>query len=264
MKQLFKIEWLKLRKLNAFYIILGIFLVLLPTWMFALNFWFSALNRGLHIFPDSKEFWSFPSVWRFVTYSASWFTFLFSIVIIILTTQEFENKTLRQHVIDGLSKSQVIFGKLIVIFMLTFVMAATVFITSLAFGASQGEVHLYEKIHYFFQYIVQSFCYLGLAFIIAMLIKKPALSILLYLGIQFVEFVIGLFLPDYVYAYFPMNCIAKLTPLPILEQFVVKKAEANNQQVEFLSENWQNVMVAVITLVILYSFAYYRLKKKDL
>ena|SRR6218665_3758777 len=264
MIQLLKIEWLKLRKLNAFFIILCVFLVLLPSWMFAMNQWFSLLNIDMHIFPDSKQLWSFPTVWRFVTYSASWFTFLFSIVVIILTTQEFENKTLRQHVIDGLSKGQVIFGKLLVILILTFVMASIVFITVLGFGASQGEVHLYEKIHYFVQYIVQTFCYLGLAFIVAMLIKKPALSILIYLGIQFAEFVIGLFLPKEIYAYFPMNSIAKLTPLPLFEQISRKGAEMADQKVGFMSENWQHVLVACITLIALYGFAYYRLKKKDL
>lgn len=264
MAQLFKIEWLKLRKLNAFFIILAIFIVIIPSWMYAMNLWFSALNTQMKIFPDSKVLWSFPTVWRFVTYSASWFTFLFSIVIIIITTQEFENKTLRQHIIDGLTKGQVIFGKLLVIIILTFIMAVIVFLTALCFGASQGEIHLYEKIHYFSQYIVQTFCYLGLAFIIAMLVKKPALSILIYLGVQFTEFVIGIFLPKEIYAYFPMNCIAKLTPLPLFEQINRKASAANNQKAEFMSENWQNVMVAGITLVVLYSFAYYRLKKKDL
>lgn len=264
MVQLLKIEWLKLRKLNAFFIILCFFIVLLPTWMFALNFMFSQWNKVLHIFPDSKDFWSFPTVWRFVTYSASWFTFLFSIVIIIITTQEFENKTLRQHVIDGLSKRQVIVSKLLVIVILTTIMAAIVFITTLSFGASQGEVNLYEKIHYFVQYIVQSFCYLGLAFVIAMLIKKPALSILIYLGIQFVEFMVGNFLPEKVYEFFPMNCISKLTPNPIIEGLTQRTAEKNHMDTPFMSENWQNVLVAGITLVVLYSFAYYRLKKKDL
>lgn len=265
MKQLLSIEWLKLRKLTAFHIITLIFIVIVPLWMFAMNLWFQALssNKELHFFPSTKELWSFPTVWRFVTYSASWFIFLFSIVIIILTTQEFSNKTLRQHVIDGLSKTQVIMSKLLIIVLMTVFATLIVFLTGLFFGMSQNEIDLYTKIHYLFQFMLQAFCYFGFAFVLAMLIKKPALTILVYLGAQFSEFVAGIFLPDNIYSYFPLNSIAKLTPMPFFEQFIKATDEAN-KRTSYISENWQNVIIAVLTMIILYSFAYYRLKKKDL
>ncbi len=263
MKQLLSIEWLKLRKLTAFHLITVIYIIILPSWMFAMNLWFGALNKQLHFFPSTKELWSFPTVWRFVTYSGSWFTFLFSIVIIILTTQEFSNKTLRQHVIDGLSKTQVIGSKLLVILLMTIFVTLIVFLTGLFFGMSQNEIDLYTKIHYLFQFMLQAFCYFGFAFVLAMLIKKPALTILVYLGAQFAEFVAGIFLPDYIYSYFPLNSIAKLTPLPLFEQ-LTQATDKLNKQNSYIPENWQSVIVAVLTMIALYSFAYYRLKKKDL
>lgn len=264
MKQLLSIEWIKLKKLSALHIITLIYIVMVPAWMFAMNLWFGQLNKAIPLFPNTKTLWSFPTVWRFVTYSASWFTFLYCIVVVIITTNEFTNRTMRQHIIDGLTKGKVIAAKFLVLLFLAVFVTLVVFLTGFFFGASQSEsIDLYSNIHYVFLFFLQTLCYFGLAFFISILIKRPALSILIYMGIQFIEFIIGFFLPQWIYAYMPMNNIAKLTPLPFFDG-LVKKMEEDKGESLIILETWQIMAVAGIAMLIFYLLAYSRLRRKDL
>lgn len=264
MKQLLAIEWLKIRKLKATYIILLAFVVLLPVWMIAMNYWFGMMNRELHyqFFPSTKELWTFPTVWKFITWSASWFNYILGILIIILTTQEFSNRTLRQHVIDGLSRREVIFSKFLVVLKLAGFATLYVFLTGLVFGLWQSdEIDLYTNLHFVFLFFIQTVCYFGFVFVVSLLIKRAAISILIFYGYLFVEMIAGLFLPGNVYAFMPANVMAKLTPMPFLE--IITKASADKGRILIL-DTWQIALVGIGYMLLFYLFAYIRLRRRDL
>lgn len=264
MKQLLSIEWLKIRKLKATYIILAAFIVLLPVWMIAMNFWFGKVNENISfpLFPSTKELWTFPTVWKFVTWSASWFNYVLGILIIILVTQEFSNRTLRQHVIDGLSRRQVIFSKFLVVILLSGFATLYVFLTGLVFGISQSEeIDLYTNIHHVFLFFIQTVCYFGFVLVVALLIKRAAISILLFYGYLFVEMIVGLFIPANLYAFLPANIMAMLTPMPFLE--ILTKPRVENGELILLA-TWQIAAVGIVYLLFFYWFAYFRLRRRDL
>ncbi len=264
MKQLLAIEWLKIRKLKATYIILSAFVVLLPVWMIAMNYWFGMMNENIAfpLFPSTKELWTFPTVWKFVTWSASWFNYILGILIIILTTQEFSNRTLRQHIIDGLSRRQVIFSKFLVVLKLAGFATLYVFLIGLIFGLSQSDhIDLYTNIHYVFLFFIQTICYFGFVFVVSLLIKRAALSILIFYGYLFLEMISGLFLPVKVYAFMPANIMAKLTPMPFLE--VLTKPRVENGEMVLLA-TWQIAAVGIGYMILFYLFAYLRLRRRDL
>lgn len=264
MKQLLSIEWIKIKKLKAAWIIIFAYMLLVPVWMYAWNNIFGQLNSSLPapIFPSTKTLWSFPTVWKFVTYAASYFNLLLSVLIVILTANEFSNRTLRQHIIDGLSKQKVITSKFLVIIGLAVFVTLYCFMISLIFGLTQGEtIDFWENIEYLGLFFIQSLCYFGFAFLLGILIKKSALSIILFYGYIFVEAIVGLFLPATIYAWFPANNFSKLTPLPFFETL-------SNQRVDLgelvIWPMYQNVIVSLIFLTLIYATAYLRLKRKDL
>lgn len=262
MKQLLSIEWIKVKKLKAAWIIILAYMVLLPVWMYAWNNIFGELNKGIPIFPSTKTLWSFPTVWKFVTYAASYFNLLLSVLIVILTANEFSNRTLRQHIIDGLSKQKVIAAKFLVVVGLAVFVTIYCFIISVTFGITQSEtIDLWSNIHYLGLFFVQSLCYFGFAFLLGILIQKSALSIILFYGYIFVEAIVGLFLPSNVYAWFPANNFSKLTPLPFFETLSMQRVENGELTVWPM---YQNVIVSLVYLVLIYTIAYLRLKRKDL
>ncbi|MGV3612841.1 MAG: ABC transporter permease [Fluviicola sp.] len=258
MKKLFQIEWIKIKKLNSVKIILAIYMVMIPLWMLVMNLWFTKLNEAIPLFPDSKELWSFPSVWRFVTYSSSYFNqLLMAVIIVILTSNEFASKTLRQHIIDGMTKRQIIYSKFLVVLFFSIISTCYVFLIGTIFGMSQGGgLDLYHNIHYIGLYFVQTLCYFGLAFLVSILLQKPALSIILFYGIIFFETIIGFFIPNWIYAFFPLNNFAKLTPLPHFDKIF----GGMSWSLQF----WQVVLIALFYMFLLYAIALFRLNRRDL
>ncbi len=264
MKQLLSIEWIKVKKLRAFTWIILLYMILLPLWMWVMNLWFGNINRQIEIMPDTKTLWSFPTVWRFVTYSGSYFNLFLSVIIVVLTTNEFTNRTMRQHVIDGLTKQQVIFSKFLVILGLSLFVTFYVFLVGLVFGLTQSaNVDLYSNIHYVGLFFVQSLCYFSFAFLLSILIKRSALSLIIFYGAIILELIISFFIPQIVYAFFPFKNFAKLTPIPFLEQLIVgMEQDAGEKFIQF--ETWQVVSISLFFMLLFYSISYWKLKSRDM
>ena len=262
MKQLLSIEWIKIKKFRTSTILILAYMALVPAWMFAWNYFFGNINKAIPIFPDTKTLWSFPTVWKFVTYAASYFNLMLSVLVVILTANEFSSRTMRQHVIDGLSKQKVIAAKFLVVVGLAIFVSVYCYIIAVIFGISQSDSFgLWTNSHYTALFFIQSLCYFGLAFLIAILIRKSALSLIIFYGYIFVEAMIGFFLPPSVYLFFPANAFSKLTPMPFFEILSVKRIEAG----ELINiPTYQNLIICGVYLVFIYVISYWRLKKKDL
>lgn len=265
MKKLIQIEWIKIKKLTSVKVILLVYMALIPLWMLGMNAFFEDVNTKLKLFPTSETMYSFPNIWGFITYSASYFNLLLAVVVIILTTNEFSNRTLRQHVIDGLTKRQVIFSKFMVVVFLSMVATAYVFLIGTIFGLSQGKgIDLYTNVHFMGLFFVQTLCYFALAFFLSVLIMRPALTIVLFYGIIFMETITGLFLPASVYAFLPMNNISKLTPLPFFKEIFVTNPDADHRREFYILDLWQVALLSLFYMMILYFISLVRLNRKDL
>lgn len=263
MKQLLSIEWLKLKKLKSIKVIILIYLAIVPIWMYAISSWFELIGKDLPI-PDTSVMWEFPTVWRFVTYSASFFNLLFCITIIILVANEFSYRTMRQNIIDGMDKRNVILSKFLVIVGLSTLAFLFASFVSLFFGMIQGKnIDLYSNTHYLFLYFFQTLCYFGFAFLITILIKRTAISIIVFIGYIFIEAIAGLFLPKQIYAFMPMNNFAKLTPNPFLDSFLKIELEHSNEKL-FLLESWQIITLSAVFMVMCYVISYTILRRRDL
>src|SRR5688572_6830858 len=102
MKQLLAIEWLKIKRYRTFWILTGFFLVLLPLLNYQILHGMVKIGGGgINLLSQS---YSFPAVWGNVGFWGSIFILFLSILIIILTTNEFNFRTHRQNVIDGLKR----------------------------------------------------------------------------------------------------------------------------------------------------------------
>lgn len=105
---LFRNEWFKARKRLAFWLTLGFFSFV------------TAMNHGSEFFDardDPETTYALPEAWSNV-FSADTSTFLLifaCIGLILLASSEFTWRTARQNVIDGLSKTQWYWGKIMLL-----------------------------------------------------------------------------------------------------------------------------------------------------
>src|SRR5690349_21236215 len=106
MLHLLKIEWLKIKNYRAFWVFSIFYLVSI----FLINYiaW-SVYQRAISEQPLSEAIlgqpYAFPTVWRTVGWMSSWLLYFPGMIVIMLMVNEFNFKTHRQNIIDGLSRS---------------------------------------------------------------------------------------------------------------------------------------------------------------
>ena len=260
MIHLLKIEYSKLRYYRTFWVMLFIYALMVPLALMGIaSFELPPIFRG-------TDNLTFPTVWNFVTYVASIFNMLLGILVVLLVTNDFNFRTFKQNIIDGLSKQQVILSKFIMILVLAFTVAAYTSILALVFGYFYTDelTLMFDEFHYVGIYFVQTLGYFTLAFLLAILLKRPALSIVIYAVLFVFKFIFYLALGSTVAQFIPMNVFAGLTPFPIL-QAQIEMLDAR-QQSEFALVISQSIRTAVAVgyIGIFVVISNLILKKRDL
>ncbi|PCJ28355.1 MAG: hypothetical protein COA97_01630 [Flavobacteriales bacterium] len=258
MLDLLKIEYKKIIPYTTFWVIFGLFFVFTPIVFYGAG---QFKIEGLPI--DFASMYKFPDVWNNITYIGSWFNLLIGMLMVILVCNEFSFKTFRQHVIDGQSKADFIVSKILLMTSFAFVSTAYLFLIGLLFGfISGGDGSFLADIKYLVIYFIQSLGYMSVGLIIAVLIRKSAMSIIAFICSILAESIIRALVPDFIDQYFPMKIISNLTPFPTPEGFMVQ--EMRNAVIpDALSLN-TTLIVAVIYVFLFWGVSYFILTKKDI
>ena len=189
MIRLLTIELLKIRNYRTFWVIFSLYTLALVLLMWILYVFTNQMEgaAGFRAF----TIYSFPDVWYNTTYFALFLRFLIGFLMIILVSNEFSYKTIRQGIIDGLSKEEWILSKVLLALFLSTTAATIVFLMGSIFGLISTKSTDYE---YFFKYIsyvptylLEVFVYLMFVFMVTMFLKRSGLSIIVVLCYSFLE-----------------------------------------------------------------------------
>lgn len=254
---LLRIELHKILPYRTVWVILAGFAILLTLFLYASS---QITVNGQQL---GESMYRLPEFWQRLTYIASFFSLLFSILVIVLVTDEYAYRTLRQQVIDGLSRADVVSAKLYSI--LCFAAAGTFFLLLLGlyFGLLYSTDHstkaIFGQLDALLYYFVQTVGYMSLAMLFAFLIKKSGLAIVGFIAYSIIiEPLIQLRLPDAVDKYLPMKVMGSLTPRPIQEVL-----DQVTTPTELLSPGWAALMT-VVYIALFWLLSYYLLKLRDL
>ena len=215
MKRLLHIEWLKVSSYRSFYVFTGIYALLIFFTYFGVN---SFLNLG-PLF-DVNSVYKFPNVWYFVSYVSSWFSPILSILMILLVCNEFAFRTLRQHIIDGLSREELLTSKLLMAAILSVYAGCLALVSGLLFGLTKGGIptstDFFSETTYLLRTIWSSFGMMTAAILIALLVRRSALSILVFILFYWIiEPLVGRIWFNEIYPYFPLNSLDEFISSPI-------------------------------------------------
>lgn len=181
MRSLLAIEWLKIKRYRTFWILVGFFIVLLPLWNYEIADGLIKMgNKDINLLSQA---YSFPEVWGNLGFWGSIFIVFLSILMIILTTNEFGYRTHRQNVIDGWSRLQFYHAKVGMVLLLSIMATLFLILLGAIFGLLNGSpvsdmFEKFEQVGYFFLLSVD---YIGFAFFIGIWIKRSGLAIGLFL-----------------------------------------------------------------------------------
>ena len=184
--RLLRIEFKKLKAYRAFWLALISYGLLMPALFISIhNFKINVGGSELTI-----SFYNFPDVWHNVSYIASWFNILLYFFVILLVGNEYQYKTFRQNIIDGMSRWQALMAKIYL--MLLFALGSTLLVTLVGWGCGVwlGDVATYpfsfEKVHFVGYYGLQVLCYMSFALMLTHLLRKQGMSIVVFLLYAFV------------------------------------------------------------------------------
>jgi ABC-type transport system involved in multi-copper enzyme maturation permease subunit len=278
MKRLLSIELQKIwmnkasRVLTLTYFILLSFIALIASIKFDIGFF------KIHL--AEMGIFNFPFIWHFNTYIAAWLKFFLAIVIVSMMANEYSYGTLKQNLIDGMSKKEFILSKFLTV--LAFALASTVFvfIMSLLLGysfSSYTEMSIvFSNMEYLLAFFVKLVGFFSFCLFLGILVKRSAFALGFLLVWNIIEgiakgFLVFKVFPDNTIAdsitqFFPLESMSNLIVEPFSRLSVIKTI-GTQIGVDSLKEYGVHfsAILIVFTWSILFMFFSYRLlKNRDL
>jgi ABC-2 type transport system permease protein len=271
MKTLIFTEWLKMRKYNAFWWILGITAVSYP----GINYIFYAAFQDITSQPGQASTYakmalgnpfSFPEVWHSVAFFSSLFVFIPAVVVIMFISNEYSFKTHRQNIIDGWSRDRFISSKLMDVLMITLLITILYFLVALIAGLINQErliKNTWGQAYYTGLFALQTFAQLSIAFLIGFLVRKAflALGIFLFYYIVLENLLVGWLSWKKVAAasYFPLEISDRLIPKPGFWYLTNPSAYQKDLDAVPL-----HILLSVLLTAFIWFFCYWLNRRRDL
>ena len=260
MKRLLSIELQKIwknkasRVLTLTYFILLTFIALIASIKFDLGiFKFHLAEMGI---------FNFPFIWHFNTYIAAILKLFLAIVIVSMMANEYSYGTLKQNLIDGMSKKEFIESKFLAVVLFAAVSTIFIFIISLVLGLGFSS---------YTEWSIFSLClFLGI------LVKRSAFALGFLLVWNIIEGIIKGILAFRIFPegntaasimqFFPLESMSNLIVEPFTRLSVVKNlgTQIGLDNVKKYDVELSSILIVLCWTAIFVFLSYKILKKRDL
>jgi ABC-type transport system involved in multi-copper enzyme maturation permease subunit len=206
-------------------------------------------SQGAPIQIPGFSLYTFPLVWHNLTFLAGYFKIFLALIALIFVTNEFTYKTMRQNVMNGMSRGQFLASKVLFIFILSFLSVFILFLSGLYLGIQKSEVVsfdlIFEKIGFLPAYFVELFTFCSMALLIGFLVKNSGLAIgLLAIYYLIIEGIISYLLPDAVSKYLPVEAMTNIIDIP--NSSIMKMVGVNFSEVVSMPDLVTSIVYSVV------------------
>lgn len=267
MLHLLQIDLKKLTSYRTFWIVCGLYFITLAfTTASGMEFlkWmartFEDFGSSLNI--NRIPLYHFPDVWLNLIYFSGFFKVILAIMTVISITNEFQYRTLRQNVIDGLSRWQFLASKMLTNLLLSFLSVAMImvisFTTGLIYTPSINWSYVFADMEFLLAYFIEIFAFLSFALMLGILIQRSGLTIILLLLARMLELIIRENIDEFVpwlIPYLPLESIANLVPMPL-------KRYAFQEIRDYLTV--ESILISLAWTFFFNYFSYLKLKRSDI
>lgn len=223
---------------------------------------------------------NFPFIWHFNTWMAAILKIFLAIVIVSMMANEYSYRTLKQNLIDGLSKKEFVLSKFLTVISYALVSTIFVFIISMILGLIFSDYNeigiIFSDMEYLVAYFIKLVGFFSLCLFLGVLVKRSAFAIgflviwwivevILFLLMKF-QFFKDTDIAENVTQFFPLSAMSNLIVEPFTRLGAVQSAASQlgeeltkNYDVQFLD---LGIVIVWTALFIYWSYAI--LKKRDL
>ncbi|MCK0180115.1 ABC transporter permease subunit [Flavobacteriaceae bacterium S0862] len=219
--------------------------------------------------------YNFPIIWHITTFFAAQFKFFFAIVVVSMIGNEYSNKTIKQNLIDGLSKKEFILSKFYTIVFFSLVATILLTLISLLIGlyySSYNEIGIIiSETEYLLGYFVKLVGFFSFCLFLGMLAKRSAFA-LAFLFVDFIlEWIIfGLIawksdtnIAEKIQNFFPLKSMYNLIKQPFQRIAMSKFPDKANLAYDY-AVHWYEIVIVLAWTALFVFLSYRLLKKRDL
>lgn len=275
MLRLLNIEIHKLKYNRASRILIFIYFALLTSIALIAAIKFDIGPIKFHL--AEQGIFNFPYIWHFNTYMASIFKLFLLLVIVSMMANEYSNKTLKQNLIDGLSKKEFILSKFYTVIVLATISTIFVFFTSLVLGYLYSDFNEFSivttDLEYLLAFFVKLVAFFSFGLFLGILVKRSAFAVGAMLIWAMIEGFIKLIAywraeeyVDIITRFLPLEAMGNLIKEPFTRLSAVKtvaKQVGEDLSKDFSVQPLDIVIVLIWTFIFVY-LSYALLKKRDL
>ncbi|TBX68795.1 ABC transporter permease [Flavobacterium silvisoli] len=278
MKRLLAIELQKIWKNRASKILTIGYFVILSFIALIASVKFEIGNFKIH-FAEMGIF-NFPFIWHFNTWIASLLKFFLAVIIVSMMANEYSYGTLKQNLIDGMSKQEFVLSKFLAILFFALTSTVFVFVMSLILGysfSSYTELGIvFSDLEYLLAYFVKLLGFFSFCLFLGVLIKRSAFAIgflfiwFLFENISHAFLKFEVFnrnpLVDSFYSYMPLESMSNLIVEPFTRFSVIKSIQTavGDNNIKDYSVHFSSILIVLIWTAIFIFLSYKIIKKRDL
>ncbi len=281
MLRLLTIELHKLKHNRASRVLSIIYFGLLTSIALIAAIQFNLFGQTIHL--AEQGIFNFPYIWHFNTYIAATMKFFLLLVIVSMMANEYSNKTLKQNLIDGLSKKEFILSKFYAVIVFALVSTLFVFVVSLILGLVYSDYNeigiITSGLEYILAFFIKLVGFFSFGLFLGILVKRSAFSVSAMLVWLIGESMFKGFLyysfrgvdtatekVDSIMRFFPLEAMANLIKEPFSRLGAVRtmaEKVGSGFSKDYAVQFFDVAIVCMWTFIFIY-LSYALLKKRDL
>ena len=219
---------------------------------------------------------NFPYIWHFNSYFVAFLKLFLAIVIVSMMSSEYTNRTLKQNLIDGLSKKEFILSKFYSVLLFAVASTLLLFIVSLILGLIFSDFDevgiIFSDLEYIFAYFLKLVGFFSLCLFFGILLKRSAFALGFLFLLWIFEGIIQLLIKfqaeslEFIIQFLPLESMSNLIAEPLTRLGIVKStaAQLNSEFTKSYDVEWSAIIiVSTWSFIFIYS-SWKLLQKRDL
>jgi len=277
MKRLLQLEFIKLWNSKISRIIIYAYFILICSLALIAAIKFDIGPIKFHL--AEQGIFNFPYIWHLNTFFAAFFKVFLAIIIVSMTANEYSYKTIKQNLIDGLSKKEFLLSKVYMAGVFSLISTAFIFLISLILGLVYSDYNelgiIFSDLSFILAFFVKLFSFFSFCLFAGVLVKKSAYALgFMVIWQMFEGFIRGMIrwklfdeaTTDTIMGFFPLNSMWNLIKQPFTRfEAVQTVAQQIGEEVKLnYYTSLGDLITAILWAFIFIYLSYFILKKRDL
>lgn len=268
MSRLLRIEFLKLKSYWPFWILAGLYVFITVGGGLVSQLVIDGLSTGgsnaQGMMLSQMPIFDFKDLWQNLTWTGRVFLPVLAFLVVISTYNEINFNTLKQNIIDGMSRKEWLISKVLLLIILAVIASVLQLITGFIIGFKNAPSvewdYAVQNIVFVPAFMLQVITFLSLALLLTVLLKRSILSFGVLLIFYFPgEVIIRWILPDTMeplFNFFPIKGLLNLIHFPF-DKYI--GAEGVQDFVSF-----KEVVIAIAQTISYWLLSFWIIRRRDL